>query len=143
MKLFDVNVLVNAHRADAPHHGPCRTVVEESLQAPMSFGLSPIVLSGVIRVVTHRRIFEVPTPLADAVEFTERLLAYPQAVVVEPGPRHWDIFTSLCLDARAVGNLVPDAYLAALAIETGSELVTADRDFARFPGLSWSDPLAG
>ncbi len=142
MRLFDVNVLVNAHREDAPHHEPCRVAVEGALEAPMSFGLSPLVLSGFLRVVTHRRIFEVPTPTADAIEFTERLLAYPQAVIVEPGRRHWGIFTSLCLDARATGNLVPDAYLAALAIETGSEFVTTDRDFARFPGLNWTDPLA-
>jgi uncharacterized protein len=141
VKLFDVNILVNAHREDAPHHAPCRRVIEESLRAPASFGLSPIVLSGFIRVVTHRRIFEVPTPIADAVEFCERLKAYPQAVVVEPGRRHWEIFRALCIDARAEGNLIPDAYLAALAIESGCEFVSTDRDFARFPALSWSDPL--
>ena len=108
----------------------------------MSFGLSPIVLSGFIRVVTHRRIFDVPTPIADAIEFTRRLIAYPQAVIVEPGRRHWDIFTTLCIESRATGNLVPDAFLAALAIESGSEFVTTDRDFARFPGLTWTDPIA-
>ncbi|MFI5265845.1 MAG: PIN domain-containing protein, partial [Chloroflexota bacterium] len=58
-----------------------------------------------------------------------------------PGPRHWDIFTSLCTRAGATGNLVPDAYLAALAIESGSEWITTDRGFARYPGLRWRHPL--
>ncbi|MDJ0791882.1 MAG: type II toxin-antitoxin system VapC family toxin [Acidimicrobiia bacterium] len=142
MKLFDVNVLVNAHRADAPHHEPCRSALEASLEAPQSFGLSPIVMSGFLRVVTHRRVFAVPTPTEHAVEFVERLRAYPQAVLIEPGRRHWQIFLSLLDEARTTGNLIPDAYLAALAIESGSEFVTTDRDFARFPGLDWTDPLA-
>lgn len=142
MRLFDVNVLVNAHREDAHHHEPCRSVLEESLDAPASFGLTPVVLSGFLRIVTHHRIFEIPTPLADAIEFTERLRSYPQAVAIDPGRRHWGIFSTLCVDARATGNLIPDAYLAALAIESGSEFVTMDRGFARFPGLVWTDPLA-
>jgi len=60
---------------------------------------------------------------------------------VQPGGRHWDIFTRLCRNVSARGNLVPDAYLAALAIESGSELITTDRDFSRFPSLRWRHPL--
>jgi predicted nucleic acid-binding protein len=63
-------------------------------------------------------------------------------VLIAPGPRHWEIFERLCVTAGAKGNLVPDAHLAALAIESGSELVTTDRDFSRFPGLRWRHPLA-
>jgi predicted nucleic acid-binding protein len=63
------------------------------------------------------------------------------AVRVEPGPRHWDIFARLCTQNRARGNLVPDAYLAALAIESGSEWITTDGDYARFPGLNWRRPF--
>jgi len=142
VKLFDVNVLVNAYREDAPHHDPCRAALEEAISSPAAFGLSSVVLSGFLRVVTHRRVFKTPTSLADAIEFAEVLLARPQATVIRPGARHWSIFTELCLDARATGNLIPDAYLAAIAIESGCEFVTTDRDFARFPGLTWTDPLS-
>jgi len=142
VKLFDVNVLINAYREDASHHEPCRTTIEDAVASPAAFGLTPIVLSGFLRVVTHRRVFKTPTPLVDAIEFIETLRSSPQSVDIEPGPRHWDIFTELCFEARATGNLVPDAYLAAIAIESGCEFVTTDRDFARFPGLRWHDPLS-
>jgi predicted nucleic acid-binding protein len=87
-------------------------------------------------------VFRTPTPLVDAIEFVEILRSMPQAVIVQPGRRHWDIFTKLCLEARATGNLIPDAYIGAIAIESGCEFVTTDRDFARFHGLTWRDPLS-
>ena len=142
MKLFDVNVLVNAYREDADHHQPCRSVIDEAMSSPAAFGLTSIVLSGFLRVVTHRRVFKTPTSFVDALEFVDALQSMPQAVAISPGPRHWDIFTELCLEARATGNLIPDAYLAAIAIEAGCDLVTTDRDFARFAGLTWTDPLS-
>jgi toxin-antitoxin system PIN domain toxin len=142
VKLFDVNVLVNAYREDADHHEPCRSSIEAAVSSPAAFGLTPIVLSGFLRIVTHRRVFRTPTSLVDAIEFVEALGSMPQAVIIRPGPRQWDIFTELCLEARATGNLIPDAYLAAIAIESGCEFVTTDRDFARFPGLTWNDPLS-
>ena len=73
--------------------------------------------------------------LADALAFAAQLREQPNAVLVAPGARHWDIFQRLCIASAVRGNLVPDAYLAALAIESGCEWVTADRDFARFDGL--------
>jgi uncharacterized protein len=101
------------------------------------------VLSGFVRVVTHPRVFSPPSTLRDALAFAEAVRGQPNCVVIGPGPRHWDIFTRLCLEADARGNLVPDAYFAALAIESGSDWVTTDRDFARFPTLRWRHPLAG
>lgn len=98
-------------------------------------------LSGFLRIVTHPRVFSPPTPLRAALDFAEALRDQPNCVVLAPGPRHWEIFTGLCLQADARGNLVPDAYLAALAIESGSEWITTDRDYARFPGLRWRHPL--
>jgi len=104
--------------------------------------VASLVLSGFLRIVTHRRVFRTPSPLVDAIEFLDVVAGAPQAAPITPGPRHWDIFTELCLDARATGNLIPDAYLAAIAIESGCEFVTTERDFTRFPGLTWTDPLA-
>lgn len=79
-------------------------------------------------------------PPAHALEFTEVLRAHPNCVHAAPGQRHWQIFAELCRRPGVKGNLVPDAYLAALAIESGSEWITTDRDYGRFPGLRWRDP---
>ena len=107
------------------------------LEGDESFGLSGLVLSGFVRVVTHPRVFATPDPIDDALAFTETLRTSERAVWIEPGPRHWEIFERLCRDANARGNLVRDAYLAAVAIESGCEWITTDRDYARFPGLRW------
>lgn len=143
MILVDVNVLVRALRSDAPDHDDYRVWLEGLASGPAAFGLADIVLSGALRVLTHPRVFHPPTPVEHALGELERLRSRPTCVPVAPGPRHWEIFTDLCRRTSATGNLVPDAYLAALAIESGSEWVTTDRDFARFPGLRWRHPLAG
>jgi hypothetical protein len=140
VNLFDVNVLVNAHRADSASHEPCRAYLDGTIESPTAFGLTPIVLSGFLRIVTHPRVFKTPTPLVDALEFVEILRSQPQAETIRPGPRHWGIFTMLAEETSSRGNLIPDAYLAAIAIESGSEWVSTDGDFARFPGLRWIDP---
>ncbi len=142
MLLPDVNVLVYAHREDAPDHDAYRSWVEAMANGPSRFGLSDLVLSGFLRVVTHRRAFDPPSSRVDAMAFVEALRSRPQRVPVIPGPRHWSTFVDLCERAGAKGNLVPDAYHAALAIESGSEWITADRGFARFPGLRWRHPLS-
>jgi hypothetical protein len=94
-------------------------------------------------VVTHARIFNQPTPLAVGLEFLEALRDSPAVVPVAPGDRHWRIFTDLCRRLGATGNTVPDAFLAAIAIEQGATWVSADRGFAGFPGLRWLHPLDG
>ena len=141
MILLDVNVLVYAAREAAPQHAPYREWLTSTIARDEPFGLSELVLSGFVRVVTHPRVFEPPTPVADALEFVDALREQPNAVIVAPGARHWGIFRRLCTDAGAKGNLVADAYLAALAIESGSEWITTDRDFSRFPSLRWRHPL--
>ena len=110
------------------------------LTSSSAFGLSTLALSGFLRIVTHPRVFEPPSPLDEALRFSSFLLEQPHAVILSPGARHWSIFERLCRDANAKGNLVPDAYFAALAIEHGAEWITMDRDFARFPGLKWRLP---
>jgi toxin-antitoxin system PIN domain toxin len=102
--------------------------------------MSPQVLSAVVRIVTHPKVFKQPSSLEEVLGFCEVLLGQPHCVVVQPGDVHWDIFTRLCREADARGNLVPDAWLAAMAIEAGCEWVTLDRDFSRFPGLKWRPP---
>jgi toxin-antitoxin system PIN domain toxin len=139
----DVNVLVYAHRAELPEHAACRRWLEDIVNADAAFGLADIVLSGFLRVVTHPRIFGPPTPLADALSAAAALRAQPNRVSLEPGPRHWSIFERLCRESRVRGNIVADAYLAALAIESGCGWVTTDRDFGSFPGLTVSSPLDG
>lgn len=104
-------------------------------------GIADLVLSGFVRVATHPRVFSPPAPIDEALAFAIALRSQPNAVAVAPGPRHWEIFERLCRTASAKGNLVPDAYLAALAIESGSEWISTDRDFSRFPGLRWRHPL--
>ena len=142
MILLDVNVLVYAHREDTSDHKAFRAWLEGVVNSPQAYGVSDLVLAGFVRVVTHPRVFDPPSTLEAALDFAEEVRSSPSCVVLAPGPRHWDIFTDLCRKSGVKGNLVPDAYLAALAIETGSEWVTTDRDFSRFPDLKWRHPLS-
>jgi toxin-antitoxin system PIN domain toxin len=141
--LPDVNVLVYAHREDAPNHAAFRDWLESVVNGDQAFGMADLVLSGFLRVVTHPRVFARPSGLGQALAFVAEVRHQPHCVRIQPGPRHWDIFVQLCSRANVKGNLVPDAYLAALAIESGSEWITTDRDFSRFPELSWRHPLGG
>lgn len=141
MLLCDVNVLVYAHREDAVDHPLYRAWVEEAIAGPEPFGLADLVLSGFVRVVTHPAVFDPPSTLKQAWHFVDEIREQPNRVTLSPGRRHWDLFEELCRSAGAKGNVVPDAYLAALAIETGSTWVTTDRGFARFKGLRWRHPL--
>lgn len=140
MILLDVNVLVYAHRSDTSEHESIRPWLEQTLASQAPYGVTDLVLSGFLRIVTHPRIFKEPSPLSLAIEFAQSLRSRRGAVRIEPGARHWEIFRKLCEVTKATGNRVPDAFLAALAIESGSEWVTTDRGFARFPGLRWRHP---
>jgi uncharacterized protein len=141
MRCVDVNVLVYAHRPEAPEHDRYRQWLEEARRADEPLGLPSIVLAGFARVVTHPRVFRDPTPLRDAFAFISALERGSNLVAAEPGPRHWSIFQRVGTSADARGNRVPDAYLAAIAIERGATLYTADRGFARFADLRWAHPL--
>lgn len=141
MILLDVNVLVHAHREDSPQHPAYRTWLEGVVNGLQAFAVSDYVLSGFVRVVTHPRVFSPPSTIDEALTFARVIRSQPHCVVIGPGPRHWDIFIQLCRTARATGNLVPDAWLAAMAIESGSEWITTDHGFSRFPGLRWRHPL--
>ena len=140
MVLLDVNVLVTAMREDAQRHRELNAFVEGLRRAPEPFGLSELVLSGTLRVLTHPIMFSPPTPPVAARAYVAALRATPNAVIVAPGPRHWELFVELLEQSGAMGNLVSDAWHAALAIEHGCEWITDDSDYARFPGLRWRRP---
>lgn len=136
----DVNVLVYAFREDLPEHTVCRQWLERTVAADAAFGLADLVLSGFLRVVTHPRVFKAPASLDLAAAFAESVRDQPNRLPLEPGDRHWAIFRRLCREIDAKGNLIADAYLAALAIEAGCEWITTDRDYSRFAGLRWRHP---
>lgn len=135
-------MLVYAHREELPDHPAYRDWLAATINGDAAYGMSELVLAGFVRVVTNPRVFDGPTPLATALAATEVLRGQANCVLVSPGAAHWGIFTRLCREVAAKGNLVADAYLAALAIESGAEWITTDRDFTRFPGLRWRHPLA-
>ena len=141
MILPDVNVLLHAFRRDAADHSAYRAWLDRVVNGDMAYAMSPQVLSSFIRIATHPRIFVQPSSLTEALAFASVLLEQPNCQILQPGQRHWDIFCRLCRSAKAAGNLVQDAWLAALAIESGCEWITTDRDFARFEGLRWRPPI--
>ncbi|HTY24373.1 MAG TPA: type II toxin-antitoxin system VapC family toxin [Desulfomonilaceae bacterium] len=140
MILPDVNVLVHAFRSDSSDHEICGSWLDNVVNGEARYGMSPQVLSGVVRVTTHPKVFVKPSSLDEVLRFCNVLLAQPHCVLVQPAEHHWEIFTRLCAEADARGNLVPDAWFAALAVESGCEWITLDRDYARFPQLRWSVP---
>jgi uncharacterized protein len=140
MKLPDVNVLVYAFRSDTEHHAICRSWLSATVLDSAPFGISKLALSALIRVTTHPRIYNSPSPLDEALRFCDYLIEQPNCTVVEPGDRHWQIFKNLCHQPGIRANRITDAWFAALAIESGCEWITFDRDYGRFKGLKWSTP---
>jgi len=141
MNLLDVNVLIYAFRSDIDDHKEYRAWLIELLAGDSAFGLSEKALAGVVRVTTHPKIFQSPSTLREAFQFIDSLRMHPLCRIIQPSTRHWALFRELCERAGAKGNLVTDAWFAALAIEAGCVWITSDRDFARFPGLRWQHPL--
>lgn len=143
MDVLDVNVLLNAHRAGQPEHEQTRRWFDDLINGAATFAIPGLVLSGFLRVTTNPRAFPDPTPIDVALQAASAWRERSNCVPIEPGPRHWGIFVDLCSRTGARGNAVPDTYLAALTIESGGVFVSADRGFARFPGLRWRHPLDG
>jgi len=139
--LPDVNVLIYAFRPDAERHAEYKRWLEAAINGSAAYGISAQVLSGVVRICTHRRVFARPSSLDDALQFCNALREQPNATVVAPGERHWSIFETLCRQSKGAGNLAQDAWFAALAIESGCEWITTDTDYAKFPDLRWRRPF--
>lgn len=138
--VLDVNVVVAAHRQDHPAFAEVRPWFDHLVAGDDRFGVPAPVWASFVRITTNRRIFDVPTSLDDAFAFLRAVRGQPHHVEVVPGTRHLGLFERLCRDGEAAGDLAADAYLAAIAMESGGELVSLDRDFARFPGLRWRRP---
>jgi toxin-antitoxin system PIN domain toxin len=142
MFLMDVNVLVYAHREDTHDHLAYREWLESIINGNAAYGYSELVLSGFLRVVTHPRVFEMPSALSRAVRFVNQIRDAPHAVRLAPGPMHWKNFLQCIEQIDAKGNDIPDAYHAALAMEWNCVWVTTDKGFKRFKGLKVRHPLA-
>ena len=140
MILPDVNVLIYAFRKDVPQHAASRQWLVSVVEGDAPFGVSPAALAALVRITTNPRAYKMPSTTDEAFGFCEDLLGQPHCHVVEPGERHWRIFRRLCVETDTRGARITDAWFAALAIESGCEWITFDRDFARFPGLTWRVP---
>lgn len=137
----DVNVLLYAFREDSDRHAEYRRWLEAALNGTGPVALFEPVLAAVVRIATHPGIYRTPAPRTVVESFVDGCLAAPAAIAVRAESPHWPLFRELCERADCRGNLVQDAYLAALALEHNCTYMTTDRDFARFPRLRWQHPL--
>ncbi len=143
MRLIDVNILVYATNRDAPMHARAKAWLDGVISGEGSIALPWIVLIGFLRLTTNPRAMARPLATEEALALIDDWLVHPNVVMLAPGAQHWRILRALIRDAGTAGNLTTDAHLAALAVEHSAELCSADRDFARFAGLRWTNPLAG
>lgn len=141
MKLVDVNILVYAYDLDSRWHAPARRWLEERLSGTETVALPWVVLLGFLRLSTRAAAFANPFSPEYALDLVDRWLAQPCTAVIHPTERHGAILRDLLTHVGTAGNLTTDAHLAALAIEHGAQLCSADVDFSRFPGLRWHNPL--
>ena len=141
MKLPDVNLLLYAIDEGSARHEPARAWVEERLSGTETFAFSWVVLLAFIRLTTSPRVFQSPLSTSAALDLVDSWMTQPCAAVVHPTSRHASVLRDLLEPLGTAGNLTTDAHLAALAIEHGAELCSTDRDFSRFAGLRWANPL--
>ncbi|MDP9065847.1 MAG: type II toxin-antitoxin system VapC family toxin [Pseudomonadota bacterium] len=141
MILVDANLVLYAEDALSPQHEAARTWWDAQLSGASPVRLSWGVLCGFIRISTSSRVFERPLDLDQARSRVQSWLDQPCVRLIHPTERHWTVLQELLKEGQALGNLVTDAHLAALAIQHGCTLMSTDGDFARFPKLKWSNPL--
>lgn len=141
MILVDANLLLHAYNPRSVEHDGARNWLESILSGPELVRFAWLTLWAFLRIATNPRVFERPFSMGEAEAVVSSWLAQPAVGVLDPGERHWPIFRSLVEGDQISGPLVTDAAIAAIAIEHGATLCTTDRDFARFAGLSWKNPL--
>ncbi len=142
MKLLDVNLLMYAYDASSPLHERARSWFEACLNDPEPIGFPLSTVVAFVRLVTDTRVFERPFDTPSACAIVDEWLAQPSAHLLVPSARRWEILRGLSTDSHVRGSLVPDAHLAAYAIENGATLYTHDRDFLRFQRLRVDFPLS-
>lgn len=135
MTLWDVNLLVYAFRSDSPNHIEARDIIQRERIEGQRILVSAVIASSFIRIVTNPKIFLEPSDLAEAWRFIEYLELEAHAHFATIDSETYALFKHFCLVTNAKGNLVPDAFIAATALRYNAKFVTADRGFARFPGL--------
>jgi uncharacterized protein len=138
----DVNLLLYATDATSPHHESAKAWWSGCLGGTEVIGIPWSTTLAFLRLTTSPRIYERPLTADEAITVVRQWFALPGVVPLEPTARHVDLLADLLGPTGTAGNLVTDAHLAALAIENGAALHSADRDFGRFPGLVWKNPLA-
>ena len=141
--MLDVNVVVAAHRDDHQHFAVVGGWFQDILAGATPFAVPVVVWASVLRLVTSPRIFDPPTPLADAFAFIEETCAQPHHLLLHPGPAHLRLLRAICLEADATADLIPDAVIAAIALEHGAVVASLDRDFARFSSIDYVVPGRG
>jgi toxin-antitoxin system PIN domain toxin len=139
--LVDANILLYAEDQLSHHHGAAREWWDEQLSGSSPICLCWTVIGAFIRIASNSRVFESPLSIAQATKRVQSWLDQPCVRLIEPTDRHWLVFQQLLSDGQALGNLVTDAHLAALALQHGCELMSTDADFARFPRVKWTNPL--
>lgn len=143
MIALDTNILVYAHRAESEHHEPAQTLLRDLAEGDAPWALAWACVYEFVRVVTHPRVFDPPTPLDALVDDLDSLLSSPSLTLIGEGPAHWGHMRRQLIEGDARGNLAHDAHIAAVSVEHGvRELLTTDRDFARFPGVASRNPFA-
>ena len=142
MIVVDANLLIYAYDLDSAHHKKSLSWLEELLSGVEAVGLPWQSVSAFLRVITNRRLPGTRVTLEQAVQVVDEWLQQPNVQVLVPADQHWSVLRQMILEGRASGPLVSDAEIAAITIEQGAVLHTTDRDFARFPGLRWKNPLS-
>jgi len=133
--VLDVNVVLAAFRDDHVHHVIARPWFDGLLAGSEPFSVPMVVWGSFLRLTTNRRSFPVPTPLAQAFAFIDAVSAHPRHLRLDPGVRHCELLRRICEDADATGDLIPDAVIAAIALEHRAAVASFDRDFARFSSI--------
>jgi len=140
--LVDANILLYAEDQLGPQHEVAREWWDAQLSAASPVCLCWSVLCAFIRIGTSSRVFERPLSLKQAIARVQSWLDQPCTRLIHPTERHWTVLRALLIEGQALGNLVSDAHLAALAVQHGCTLMSTDRDFARFPNIKWKNPLS-
>lgn len=141
MRIVDLNILIYALNSDSPQHQNARSWLERAISGYERIGLAWTVILGFLRITTNGRIMPRPLTAEQAVKIVDGWITHPNISIVSPGERHWEVLKRLTEHSGLAGNLTSDAHLAAMAIEHGATLCSADRDFGRFDSLKWINPL--